>query len=76
MTQTDLAEVANHQYWEQYYAHGDVPEEPSAFARFVADRFRGTAPIIESTILLHAASVLHPYGGALCAEFRTSPAQL
>lgn len=47
MSDASLAALADPAYWEQYYSRGEVPDEPSAFARFVAARLPGNAPIIE-----------------------------
>ena len=40
----------HHDYWESFYASrasSSVPEEPSAFARWVAGRLRPDQPVIE-----------------------------
>ena len=41
---------AHHDYWDSFYASkesGSVPEEPSAFARWVQGRLRSDQPVVE-----------------------------
>jgi len=41
---------AHHDYWDSFYASkesGGVPEEPSAFARWVQGRLRSDQPVVE-----------------------------